>query len=179
MPVTIRRFEKRDIPDKVTWVNDTENNRFLHYDLPLEIEKTEKCFDNNQGRTDRFDGLIECDGVAVGLIGLLSIDKKSSKAEYYILLGRHDYKGRGIAKQASRLIIEYGFNTLGLNRIYLFTEKDNVTAQRLFERVGFVKEGCLRGDILSHGQYADRYVYGIMREDWEKTNDPDSDTGIR
>ena len=35
MPVTIRRFEKRDIPDKVTWVNDTENNRFLHYDLPL------------------------------------------------------------------------------------------------------------------------------------------------
>ena len=71
--VTLRRFEFSDIPDKVRWINDPQVNRYLHYDLPLEIEKTEQWFLANQGRTDRFDAVILADGQPVGLIGLLSI----------------------------------------------------------------------------------------------------------
>ena len=55
MKVSIRRFDKDDIPNKVKWVNDPRNNTFLHYDLPLEICKTEVWFQNNMGRTDRYD----------------------------------------------------------------------------------------------------------------------------
>ena len=102
----------------------------------------------------------------VGTIGLLSIDRKNSKAEYYIAMGEADYKGKGVAKEASRLILEYGLEKLDLNRIYLFTEVENVAAQKLFERVGFVREGVIRQDILSHGKYADRIAYGFLREDW-------------
>ena len=171
MRVKIRKFEKCDIPEKVKWVNNPENNVFLHYDLPLEIEKTERWFENNLGRTDRYDGLIEADGNPVGIIGLLSIDQKNKKAEYYVLMGNTDFKGKGIAKEASRQIINYGFYELGLNRIYLFTEVKNETAQKLFERVGFTKEGCLRADLFSHGKFVDRYVYSILKEDWEKVND--------
>ena len=42
MNVTIRRFERADIPRKAAWINNPENNRYLHYDLPLEIGKTER-----------------------------------------------------------------------------------------------------------------------------------------
>ena len=147
-----------------------KNNVFLHYDIPIAVDKTERWFDNNIGRTDRYDGVIEADGTAVGLIGLLSIDRKSSKAEYYILMGEKRFKGKGIAREATLSILSYGFNDLGLNRIYLFTETENKAAQKLFDKVGFVKEGCLKNDILSHGKYADRYVYAILKEDWEKTN---------
>jgi RimJ/RimL family protein N-acetyltransferase len=77
-------------------------------------------------------------------------------------------KGRGIAKQASKLILEYGFISIGLNRIYLFTETENIGAQKLFERVGFVKEGCLKQDLVSHGKFVDRYAYGICKEDYDK-----------
>lgn len=173
MRITIRKFERKDIPAKVQWVNDPENNRFLHYELPLEIPKTEAWFDKNQGRTDRLDCVIEADGIPVGLIGLLSIDRKNRKAEYYVQIGDPAYKGKGVAKQASLLIIREGFTKLDLNRIYLYTETANISAQKLYERVGFVKEGCLRGDVLSHGDYADRYVYGILREEWEKADDKD------
>ena len=76
MNVSIRKFEKKDIPNKVRWINDPENNTYLHYDLPLRVEPTEVWFEKNKERTDRYDAVIEADNIPVGLIGLLSIDKK-------------------------------------------------------------------------------------------------------
>ena len=165
--ITIRKFEKSDIPKKVEWINNPANNRFLHYNIPLSIEGTERWFDSHQGETTRYDAVIEADGVPVGTIGLLSIDRKNSKAEYYIAMGETSYKGKGVAKEASRLILAYGFEELGLNRIYLFTEADNIAAQKLFERVGFKREGILKQDVYSHGAFADRIAYGILKEEWK------------
>ena len=167
--VTIRKFNRTDIPKKVEWINNPANNRFLHYDIPITVEKTEQWFDSHAGDTSRYDAVIEADGIPVGTIGLLGIDTRNGKAEYYIAMGEVRYKGQGIATEPSNLILQYGFETLGLNRIYLFTEVDNTTAQKLFEKVGFRKEGIVRKDVLSHGQFADRYIYGLLREDWEKT----------
>lgn len=179
MQVFIRRFRKSDIPLKVKWVNNPSNNAYLHYDIPIEVEKTERWFENNMGRTDRYDGLIEAGGIPVGLIGLLHIDQKNGKAEYYILIGDTVFKGKGIAKEASCQILNYGFYKLGLNRIYLYTETENESAQRLFEKLGFVKEGCLKNDILSHGKYVNRYVYAVLKEAWGEKhgNDIDSEFG--
>ena len=166
MSISIRPFCKGDIPYKIAWVNDCENNKYLHYELPLEEEKTEKWYEGIRKRTDRFDATILSDGMPIGIIGLLNIDRVSQKAEYYILIGDHRKKRNGAATEASRLILKYGFLTLGLNRIYLFTEVKNTPAQGLFEKLGFIREGVLREDIRSHGQYADRIVYGILREEW-------------
>lgn len=168
MIITIRKFEYKDIAKKVEWINNPENNQFLHYDIPLEVEKTQKWFEVNSGRMDRYDGIIEADGVPCGTIGLLNIDRKNSKAEYYIAMGETALKGRGVSTKASKLILDYGFKQLNLNKIYLFTEKNNIPAQRLFEKVGFLKEGCMRSDIFSHGKYVDRFAYGITREEYLK-----------
>ncbi len=167
MTITVRRFEKNDIPKKVEWINDPRNNLFLHYDIPISIEKTERWFESHIVDTTRFDGIIEYNNMPVGTIGLLDIDQKNKCAEYYIAMGDVDYKGKGIAKEASRQIIQYGFEHFGLNRIYLFTESENIAAIRLFEKVGFIREGLLRQDIVSHGKYVDRFVYSILRKDWK------------
>ncbi len=166
MEISIREFKKTDIPQKVEWINNPENNKYLHYDLPLCVEKTEKWFDSHSEDDTRYDAVIVADDMPVGTIGLLNIDKKNSKAEYYIAMGVISYKGKGVAKAASQLILKHGFEVLGLNRIYLFTEEGNIAAQKLFESVGFVKEGLIRQDIASHGYYVNRFVYAYLREDW-------------
>lgn len=166
MRIKIRKFEKKDIPKKVEWINNPDNNKYLHYEIPICLENTEKWFDSHLGDNTRFDAIIEADGIAVGTIGLLNIDSKNKKAEYYIAMGETDYKGKGVALEASRLIIKYGFEECGLNRIYLYTEIDNKAAQRLFEKSGFCKEGLLKQDILSHGEFVDRVIYGYLRKDW-------------
>lgn len=167
MTVTIRPFERADIPKKIEWINNPANNQFLHYDIPIEISRTERWFDRNQGRTDRFDATIVADGVPCGTIGLLEIDRKNSKAEYYIAMGDASLKRKGISTEASRLILRYAFQELGLNKVYLYTETENIPAQRLFEKVGFVKEGCLKEDLFARGRFVDRYAYGICRESFK------------
>ena len=166
MDISIRRFEKKDIPNKVKWINDPMNNTFLHYDLPLEIEKTEVWFEKNKEKTDRYDAIIEADGVPIGLIGLLSIDENHKKAEYYITIGERDYLRKGIASKASRLILHYAFTELKLNRVYLHTETANVAAIKTYERIGFKCEGRLKNDLFSRGKFVDRYVYGITKKDF-------------
>lgn len=166
MKVSIRKFDKKDIPNKVNWINDPRNNAFLHYDLPLEIEKTEVWFERNKNRTDRYDAVIEADGKPVGLIGLLSIDQKNKKAEYYVTIGEGDYLGRGVAFSASKLLLEYAFTELGLERVYLYTEVDNAAAVRSYERIGFKREGVLKNDLFSKGRFVDRYLYAITKRDF-------------
>ena len=166
MKISIRRFEKQDIANKVKWINDPENNTFLHYDLPLEVEKTEAWFEKNKDRTDRYDAVIEADGTPVGLIGLLDIDGKNKKAEYYVVLGERAWLGKGVAAKATVLLLRYAFSELGLNRVFLYTETGNNPAVRSYERIGFKREGVLRNDLFSKGRFVDRYVYAITKEEF-------------
>ena len=116
---------------------------------------------HNKENPNRYDAVIEYGTVPVGLIGLLNIDRKNLKAEYYIVIGEKDYRGLGIAKRASLKLLKYAFEELKLNKIYLYTEVDNVSAQKMFEKVGMRKEGLLKDDLYYNNRYVDRYIYGI------------------
>ena len=161
--VQIRPFLFEDISKKIEWINNPDNNKYLHYELPLEYDKTVEWYNKNKDNDNRFDGIILYENVPVGLIGLLSIDKINRKAEYYVCLGYNQYKGKGIAKKASLLLIDFAFKELGLNKIYLYTEEENISAQKLFEKIGFEKEGLLKQDLIYQGRIVNRCVYGYFR----------------
>lgn len=168
MTVTIRKFEKKDIPNKIRWINDHRNNQFLHYDLPLQYEKTVSWFEKNKNRTDRYDAVIENEGIAVGIIGLLEIT--DYQAEYYVTIGETEYTGKGIAKKATYLLLEYAFLELKLYKVYLYTEVENVKAQKLFESCGFVKTGLQRNSVRNKGRLVDRYIYEIKAAQFYQAN---------
>lgn len=164
--VSIRKFNENDIDNKVKWINDGENNKFLHYDLPLEYNKTLNWFNKNKENINRYDAVIEYENKPVGLIGLLNIDTKNLKAEYYIVIGEKQYKGLGIAKDATVLLLEYAYKNLKLNKVYLYTEIDNIPAQKLFEKLGMKKEGLLKADLFYNNKFVDRYIYSMCSEDF-------------
>lgn len=161
MSIHLRKFNETDIPYKVKWINDPENNRYLHYDLPLREDKTFEWYKKNKDRSDRADYTIIYNNERAGLIGLLNIDDRNRKAEYYICLGGKKYKGKGIAYKATIELIKLAHTKFNLQKIYLFTEKDNIAAQKLFEKVGFEKEGLLKNDLIYNGRKIDRYIYGL------------------
>ena len=166
MNITIRKFDDTDIPNKVRWINDQRNNQYLHYDLPLELEKTKKWFETVKDRTDRYDAVIEADGIPVGLVGLLNIDEKNKKAEYYISMGEHSYKRKGIAYNASVQILEYAFLVLKLNKVYLNVDSQNTAACVLYEKLGMICEGEFAQDLWHRGEFIDRKRYGILASDF-------------
>lgn len=161
--ISLRDFAETDIPRKVSWINDLANNRYLHYDLPLEYDKTKNWFYKRNSER-RLDCTIEYDGVPVGLIGLLEIDHTNQKAEYYITIGAQEYKRRGIAAGASRLILEYAFDVLLLNKVYLNVDAENRGACALYEKIGMVCEGYFCQDLWHRGSFVDRKRYAITRD---------------
>jgi [ribosomal protein S5]-alanine N-acetyltransferase len=86
---------------------------------------------------------ITIDGAVVGLIGLHSWQHHHRWAE----LG-HDmatsWWGQGIAMEAGRAVIEFGFTEMGPHRIQAHTIADNIRSVRLLQRLGFRHEGTLR-----------------------------------
>ncbi|MBR3242084.1 MAG: GNAT family N-acetyltransferase [Parasporobacterium sp.] len=160
-PVVLRDFTVDDVPLKVKWINDPNNNEFLHYDIPLCIEKTKEWF-ANKDNSRRYDCVIEYNGVPVGLIGLLSLDKKNSKAEYYISIGEDDYKKKGIATCATRMILHFAFFELHLHKVYLNVDEQNDAACRLYEKTGFICEGFFSDDLVKEGVFINRKRYAIF-----------------
>lgn len=161
MRISLRNFRKEDIPFKVTWINDRENNKYLHYDLPLREDKTLQWFKTLDSRKDRADYTIIYNTKPAGLIGLLNLDLKMKEAEYYVCLGGDEYKGKGIASTATDLLIKKSHQEYGLNNIYLYTEIKNMQAQKMFEKIGFEREPQIDNDLFYNGKYIERYKYNL------------------
>ena len=105
---------------------------------------------------------ITADEEVVGLIGLHTGQHHHRRAElgYDMAISRW---GQGIASEAARTVIDYGFTEMKLHRIQAHTIADNHRSVRLLERLGFHREGTLReysmeDDLTFH----DSAVYGLL-----------------
>lgn len=167
MKILLRKFTECDIDKKIEWINNPLNNKYLHYNLPLEKEKTLAWFLNVKDKKDRIDLIIEYDNTPVGIIGLLNINQFS--AELYITIGEREYLGKGIAKNAIIQLTEYAFDDLKLTKVILFTEVENKIAQYLFDKIGFIRYSIRKNDVFRDGIYRDRYYYELYNRKFNKT----------
>lgn len=168
--ILIRTIIADDIPDKVRWYNDEEVNRYLHYNEKFTIEKSLdwlKKIENDRSRYENVIQVKEGDLLKnIGIIGLFNIDIKNKKAGYYITIGEKSYQGKGLAKKATILFLKNCFLKFDLEKIYLYTDVDNISAQKLYEKLGFIKEGTLRKELFYENKFIDRCYYGILKNEY-------------
>jgi aminoglycoside 6'-N-acetyltransferase len=74
-------------------------------------------------------------------------------------------QGKGYAKEALGLLVDYLFAGYVVERIMAFTEIENIPSQRVMERCGFQREGVLRRSIFRDGAWRDIAIYGLLREE--------------
>lgn len=73
----------------------------------------------------------------------------------------------GINKASKFLLLHFGFETLGLNRIELKTSLLNVRSQGAMLKIGAVKEGLLRSHMISEdGQVRDTMYFSFIATEW-------------
>ena len=65
-------------------------------------------------------------------------------------------------------MVDHAFATINLNRIQLLVYEYNERAIRIYDRIGFTKEGVLRQENYREGRYWDTWVMSILREEWKK-----------
>lgn len=74
--------------------------------------------------------------------------------------------GQGFATEAARALLQWGFDTLDLNRVQAETDTRNTASSRVLEKLGFVREGTLREDCIVDGDVSNTWVYGLLRREW-------------
>jgi ribosomal-protein-alanine N-acetyltransferase len=100
----------------------------------------------------------------IGAIGLV-LRPEHDKGEIGYWIGE-PYWGRGFATEAAGAVIAYGFEILGLNRLFAIHFARNPASGRVLEKNGMRHEGSLRQDIRKWDEYVDVEVYGILRSEW-------------
>jgi [ribosomal protein S5]-alanine N-acetyltransferase len=117
-----------------------------------------------RGRATNFAIRLSSSGALIGSAGLRDIDPEHLQAELGFWIGR-EWWGQGYAREAAARVIQFGFETLGLNRICAHHMIRNPAAGRVLLAAGMQREGVLRQRVRKWGVYEDVAVYAALRED--------------
>jgi diamine N-acetyltransferase len=91
----------------------------------------------------------------VGAAYLTGIDWVARSGEFSIWIGVEAHRGKGAGQTASRTLLRHAFLDLNLHRVHLTVLEDNLAAQSLYRKLGFVQEGRLRGAAFKNGRFVD------------------------
>lgn len=172
--VFLKLIERSGLPERVKWINDPEIQKTLLYDYPTSQARTEKWFDKIALDLTRRDFEIYTHKTSmslgpeyIGFCGLMNIEVPVMKAELYAVIGDKKCWSGGFGTEVYKLLVNYGFEELGLNKIYGYQLENNIGAHRVVEKLGWVREGLLRDEIYAHGKLHNLFTVSITRKDWE------------
>ncbi len=155
----------------VKWRNDPDVSFNLFSNDTLTLDSQKRWFEVYKSSDSRKEFIIYIldDNRAIGTVGLTDIDVRNLKAELTIILGEKEYRGKGFGEEALRLILDYAFKDLMLNKIVLKVFRYNENALKLYNKSGFKLDGILRQDIYKNNQFNDVIEMSLLKEEWNKT----------
>jgi ribosomal-protein-alanine N-acetyltransferase len=107
------------------------------------------------------------DGTVAGLASWQARNRGGSPGACYeiglALLPEH--RGRGLGTASQRLLVEYLFRYTTAHRLEALTNTGNLAEQKALERLGFQREGVLRGMVFGNGAWLDNVLYSLLRDE--------------
>lgn len=182
----LRAAERSDIPLFLKWINDPQVTENLVHTMPFSSAEEEAWYERmiklpveehvlvmEIKQTDVEDpGKVTW--TAIGNIQLMDFDWRIRKAEVGIMIGEKEQWDKGYGTEALQVILEHGFNTMNLNRIWLQVYDKNIRGFTAYKKAGFIEEGRMRQAHYQHGQYYDIIIMSVIREEWKQPDKPRS-----
>jgi RimJ/RimL family protein N-acetyltransferase len=169
--IQLTAIQREYLPKYVEWLNDFETSQFLAPGIPfpMSLEEELDWFENRRRREGSyiFAILTLAENKLIGNTGLHNVDLKNRSATFGIFIGEKTCWGQGYGTDATRTIVQWGFEQLGLNRIELWVYDFNPRAIRAYEKAGFRREGVRRQGLYRNGRFCDEYMMAILRAEWE------------
>ncbi|WLD93303.1 GNAT family N-acetyltransferase [Alkalihalobacillus sp. AL-G] len=112
----------------------------------------------------------KADGKLIGEIDLYDFDNTTGNCEVSYSIG-YEWWNQGYGTEALRAIMEFGFRHMNIHKIAAVHNTDNRASGKVMSKAGMVQEGIIRHMIRNaKNQYKDCAVYGILQEDYSKSN---------
>ena len=169
--VLLRPITADDAESMYSALFDEESMRLTGTQGTFTLEQVQAHCTRIANADDRYDYAItlpeDPDATYIGEVVLNQLDEDNNSANFRIALANSTHFGKGYGSEATKLLIDFGFEQLNLHRIELEVYDFNPRAQRVYEKVGFVVEGIRRDVLLWDGKYQSGILMAMLRSDWE------------
>jgi RimJ/RimL family protein N-acetyltransferase len=169
--VVLRRHVPANLAAFRRWYADPEIARLARYqESPMRPEEIERFFAARVVGTDALAMAVHERSTdrLIGTCAFSQLDGDNGSALYHITIGEADTWGKGYGTEATRLMMDHAFGTLGLHRVALFVFEFNERAIRAYQRVGFELEGRARQSIRRDGRWWDELAMSMLDTDWQR-----------
>lgn len=168
--VRLRRFEERDAAALFALYADAQVMRYWNH-APW-TSMTQATAAIAEARADYASGAsLHCaiehraTGVLIGSCALYAFQREHATASVGYMLAREHW-GRGYVREALELLLGFGFDACGLNRIEAEVSRHNTGSRAALVRLGFLHEGRMRERWIVAGEKHDTVAYALLRDDW-------------
>lgn len=167
--IYLREVRESDVTDEYyEWINDPEINQFLETRFyprsKNDILNFVKKMDGNPNEI-LFAICAKKNDKHIGNIKLGPINWIHRKADISLLIGDKNYWGKGIATEAIRLVIDFAFKTLNLNKVCAGYYESNTGSAKAFTKIGFKEEGRYLNEYFLNSNFVDIVRVGLLQKD--------------
>ena len=177
----LRPFREGDGPDVLEYLKEPMVNCFACMKLNSLEEAQKAVMERAEDAEYTFAIVLKDTGKVIGQIDAHLESSQPDMAENFIRdtfspcwMLNQDYHGSGYAYEAANAFFDYLFYQKGARRIYAYTEDDNLSSQRLCQKLGMRREGLFRefvsfvSDANGEPVYENTYQYAILKREWEQ-----------
>jgi RimJ/RimL family protein N-acetyltransferase len=173
--IRLRAAEKSDIATFISWVNDPEVTENLMLTFPMSCYEEERWYENMMAQPPSEHVLVieivtqgpPKEWRPIGTCAFMNIDWRNRSGEVGIMIGEKTLWDQGYGTETMCLLIDHGFSTLNLHRIWLQVYAKNQRGIRAYEKAGFIHEGKFRQAHYQHGRYYDVHLMSVLKDEWQ------------
>lgn len=167
----LREIKKEDLEKINNWRNDNELINYLGAPFRyINLEVDCRWYDNYMQNRDKNlrCTIIETsdENNILGLVSLTNIDFINRSAEFHIMVGDKNNRGKGIGYFSTTEILKHAFSNMNLNRIELGVIESNYRAIKLYKKIGFKHEGIKRESTYKNGKFVNMIIMSILKEEF-------------
>lgn len=170
--IILRPWTLTDIPDLLEHINNWNVAQYLRdesmYPMTQEYARHYIMSNKHQGPGTRY--AIDWQGRAIGHVELLlqqGVARKSAELGCWVA---EPFWGKGVAKQASLLMLTHGFTQFDIKMIYARVFDSNAASKRVLEQLGFQLDGRIQMAIYHSGAFQDELYYTLSQDQFEKSH---------
>ncbi len=167
--LAIRESQFRDYEFYAKWEVDPNVTTYLSYDEDRTYEDVVYEGILSRQNDSVMDLAIEDkkSGDPIGRIFITRIDRHSDSLDITKLyIGNMDFRGKGIGEAVIRMLLEYCFTFMHMERVSLDYYTGNKGAKALYEKLGFRNEGIARNATKKDGRYYDLHLMSMLRTEF-------------
>lgn len=166
----LRPFVKEDAPAMYrNWASDPEVTKFLSWPTYKTVDTAHEILDiwvPQYSDPAFYQWAIELKdlGEVIGSISVVNTDERVDMVEIGFCIGKN-WWGQGIMTEAFRVVIDFLFDEVGVQRIEAGHDPNNPASGAVQRKCGLTYEGTLRRSIRSNQGITDKAVYAILKAD--------------